>query len=321
MKIGNGSVYYSASFLASYCELFALCQLRKRLQGASSVKHFEDLNASVKVSHDYYTQDEMLRFKKPKKKKSLRKKEKLDIDALEAEAISSGLGVGDLGPRNDSSRQARKTEQERSEAEMRQNAYQSAYAKADEASRSLQLVQSSVRLDDNEDTFIEDDDEDLYKSLERARKLALKKQEAASGPEAVALLATTTTSGQTTDDQNTKAGELQENKVVFTEMEEFVWGLQLDEGIIFLILFLVYHLLLFTLTVPISPQSILSTVYLLVFILSPPLPPHWALLAVLAGFLSTFKLCRSLGFSMNTNHLEDLFFRVLAKSELQRLFA
>ncbi|KAG7030981.1 SART-1 family protein DOT2, partial [Cucurbita argyrosperma subsp. argyrosperma] len=204
-------------------------ELRKRLQGASSVKHFEDLNASVKVSHDYYTQDEMLRFKKPKKKKSLRKKEKLDIDALEAEAISSGLGVGDLGSRNDSSRQARKTEQERSEAEMRQNAYQSAYAKADEASRSLQLVQSSVRLDDNEDTLIEDDDEDLYKSLERARKLALKKQEAASGPEAVALLATTTTSGQTTDDQNTKAGELQENKVVFTEMEEFVWGLQLDE--------------------------------------------------------------------------------------------
>lgn len=216
--------------------VFAICQLRKRLQGASSVNHFEDLNASVKVSHDYYTQDEMLQFKKPKKKKSLRKKDKLDIDALEAEAISAGLGVGDLGSRNDSRRQARKEEQERSEAEMRHSAYQSAYAKADEASRSLQLVQtSSIRLEDNEDTFIADDDEDLYKSLERARKLALKKQEeAASGPEAIALLATTTTSSQTTDDHNTKAGEVQENKVVFTEMEEFVWGLQLDEGIIFL---------------------------------------------------------------------------------------
>lgn len=234
--IANGLVYYSAYFLASYCNIFALCQLRKRLQGASSVNHFEDLNASVKVSHDYYTQDEMLKFKKPKKKKSLRKKEKLDMDALEAEAISSGLGVGDLGSRNESRRQARKEEQERSEAEMRNNAYQSAYAKADEASRSLQLVQtSSVRLEDNGDTFIADDDEDLYKSLERARKLALKKQEAASGPEAVALLAKATTSNQATDDQNTKAGELQENKVVFTEMEEFVWGLQLDEGTVFLL--------------------------------------------------------------------------------------
>lgn len=204
-------------------------ELRRRLQGASSVKHFEDLNASTKVAHDYYTQDEMLKFKKPKKKKSLRKKEKLDIDALEAEAISAGLGVGDLGSRNGSRRQAQKEEQEKSEAEMRHNAYQSAYAKADEASRSLQLVQtSSARLEDNDDTLI-DDDEDFYKSLERARKLALKKQEAASGPGVIALLATATTSNQTTDDQNTKAGELQENKVVFTEMEEFVWGLQLDE--------------------------------------------------------------------------------------------
>ncbi|KAA0039246.1 SART-1 family protein DOT2 isoform X2 [Cucumis melo var. makuwa] len=205
-------------------------ELRRRLQGTSSVKHFEDLNVSTKVSHDYYTQDEMLKFKKPRKKKSLRKKEKLDIDALEAEAISAGLGVGDLGSRNDSRRQAKKEEQEKSEAEMRLNAYQSAYAKADEASRSLQLVQtSSTRLEDNDDALIADDDEDFYKSLERARKLALKKQDAASGPGAIALLATATTSSQATDDQNTKAGELQENKVVFTEMEEFVWGLQLDE--------------------------------------------------------------------------------------------
>ncbi|GLT57012.1 hypothetical protein SLA2020_300190 [Shorea laevis] len=205
-------------------------ELRKRIQGVSTNTHVEDLNTFGKVSSDYYTQEEMLQFKKPKKKKSLRKKEKLDLDALEAEAISAGLGSGDLGTRNDARRQAIKEEQERSEAERRNNAYQSALSKADEASKLLRLEQTlPVKLEEEENQVFADDDEDLYKSLERARKLALKKQEEASGPQAIARLATTAPSGQTADDQNTTTGESQENKVVFTEMEEFVWGLQLDE--------------------------------------------------------------------------------------------
>nr|XP_023906058.1 SART-1 family protein DOT2-like isoform X1 [Quercus suber] len=208
-----------------------LQELRKRLEGASNNIHFEDLNAIGKITSDYYTQEEMLKFKKPKKKKSLRKKEKLDLDALEAEALSSGLGVGDLGSRNDARRQAIKEEQERAEAELRKNAYQSAYAKADEASKSLRMEQTlTVKLEEDENPVFADEDDDLYKSLERARKLALKKQEeeAASGPQAIARLATTASS-QTAEDLNPTTGESQENKVVFTEMEEFVWGLQLDE--------------------------------------------------------------------------------------------
>ena len=174
----------------------------------------------------------MLLFKKPKKKKSLRKKEKLNIDAIEAEAVSAGLGVGDLGSRNDGKRQSMREEQERSQAEMRQNAYQSAYAKADEASKALRLDQTlPVQLEDNENLFFGEDDEDLQKSLERARKLALQKQgkAATSGPQAVALLASSASS-QNVDNQNPISGESQESKVVFTEMEEFVWGLQLDDG-------------------------------------------------------------------------------------------
>ncbi|KAL4597047.1 hypothetical protein ACB092_12G207200 [Castanea dentata] len=207
-----------------------LQELRKRLEGTSTNNHFEDLNAIGKITSDYYTQEEMLQFKKPKKKKSLRKKEKLDLDALEAEALSSGLGVGDLGSWNDARRQAIREEQERAEAELRNNAYQSAYAKADEASKSLRMEQTlPVKLEEDENPVFADDNDDLYKSLERTRKLALKKQEAASGPQAVALLATTARSSQTTEDQNPTTGESQENRVVFTEMEEFVWGLQLDE--------------------------------------------------------------------------------------------
>ncbi|EEF45857.1 SART-1 family protein DOT2 [Ricinus communis] len=204
-------------------------ELRRRLQGALTDNCFEDLNSSGKMSSDFYTHEEMLQFKKPKKKKSLRKKEKLDIDALEAEAVSAGLGVGDLGSRSDGRRQAIREEQERSEAERRSSAYQSAYAKADEASKSLRLEQTlPAKVNEEENPVFADDDEDLFKSLERARKLALKKQEEASGPQAIARLATAT-NNQIADDQNPADGESQENKVVFTEMEEFVWGLQLDE--------------------------------------------------------------------------------------------
>ncbi|KAK7405693.1 hypothetical protein VNO78_07300 [Psophocarpus tetragonolobus] len=205
-------------------------ELRRRLTGVST-NTFEDLTSTGRVSSDYYTHEEMLKFKKPKKKKSLRKKDKLDINGLEAEAVSSGLGVGDLGSRKDVRRQAIKDEQERLEAEMRNNAYQSAYAKADEASKLLRLEQTLdvIKGEDETPAFV-DDDEDLRKSLEKARRLALKKkeEEGASGPQGIAVLATSN-HNEETDDQNTAAGESRENKVVFTEMEEFVWGLHIDE--------------------------------------------------------------------------------------------
>ncbi|CAL5436974.1 unnamed protein product [Camellia sinensis] len=114
----------------------------------------------------------------------------------------------------------------------RSNAYQAAYVKADEASKALRLEQTiTVKTEEDDNPVFGDDDEDLRKSLERARKFALKKQDEAStsGPQAIAFLASSTVSNSTADDQNPASGETQENKVVFTEMEEFVWGLQLDE--------------------------------------------------------------------------------------------
>ncbi|CAN0878381.1 SART-1 family protein DOT2 [Linum grandiflorum] len=204
-------------------------ELRKRLQGGSTNNGTEDLNSAGKILSDYYSQEEMIQFKKPKKKKSLRKKDKLDIKALEEEAIAEGLGVGDLGSRNDSRRKARE-EQERHEAEMRSAAYQLAYAKADEASKALQLGQSNPASTEDVDDVMVDEEDDLHKSIDRARKLALKKQkDAVVGPEAIARLATTLKSNQMTDDQNAATEEGQEGKVVFTEIEEFVWGLQFDE--------------------------------------------------------------------------------------------
>lgn len=207
-------------------------ELRKRLQGGPVKNQAEDLSSSVKISSDYFTPEEMLKFKKPKKKKSLRKKDKLDIDALEAEAISAGLGAEDLGSRKDSKTQAVREEQERSEAQRRLSAYKAAYAKAEEASKALRMEQGiTVAKEDDDAPVFADDAEDLQKSLERARKLALKKQndKTTVGPEAIARLAASSASNsQPADAQISTSGEA-DNKVVFTEMEEFVWGLQLDE--------------------------------------------------------------------------------------------
>ncbi|KAJ8551672.1 hypothetical protein K7X08_021687 [Anisodus acutangulus] len=206
-------------------------ELRKRIQGPSSKNLAEDLNSSGKLLSDYYTQEEMVQFKKPKKKKSLRKKEKMDLDALEAEAKSAGLGVGDLGSRNDKTRQVLKEEKERAEAETRSNAYQAAKSKAEEASKALRPEKTNNNQREEDDAVFDDDDEELRKSLERARKLALRKQEglAKTFPESIASLAASRANDSTVDNPSSVSGESQENKVVFTEMEEFVWGLQLDE--------------------------------------------------------------------------------------------
>ncbi|CAN4114981.1 unnamed protein product [Withania somnifera] len=206
-------------------------ELRRRIQGPSSINRMEDLNSSGKLLSDYYTQEEMVQFKKPKKKKSLRKKEKLDLDSLEAEAKSAGLGVSDLGSRNDKTRQVLTEEKERAETEMRRNAYQAAYAKAEEASKALRPEKTNNDQREEDDAVFDDDDDELRKSLERARKLALRKQEglAKTFPESIASLAASRANDSTMDNPSSVSGEAEENKVVFTEMEEFVWGLQLDE--------------------------------------------------------------------------------------------
>lgn len=45
-------------------------ELRRRIDGASVTPHFEDLTSTGKVPSDYYTNEEMLKFQKPKKKRN-----------------------------------------------------------------------------------------------------------------------------------------------------------------------------------------------------------------------------------------------------------
>eukprot|EP00252_Welwitschia_mirabilis_P011776 TRINITY_DN261_c0_g1_i1.p1 TRINITY_DN261_c0_g1~~TRINITY_DN261_c0_g1_i1.p1 ORF type:complete len:1135 (+),score=425.73 TRINITY_DN261_c0_g1_i1:3053-6457(+) len=205
-------------------------EVRRRLQGTSVRNQTESLAQLPSMASDYYTHEEMLQFKKPKKKKVLRKREKLDLDALAAETASDSLGAKDRGSRKDTDRQALKEAAKKEAADQRQRAYQSAYKKAQEASRVLQEGMPSSVMQEDEDTAVFGaEEEELYKSLEKARKEALKKQSVniASGPQAIAQMAVS--ASQSTGGDDNHPTDTQENKVVFTEMEEFVWGLQLDD--------------------------------------------------------------------------------------------
>ena len=99
-----------------------------------------------------------------------------------------------------------------------------------------------VKLEEDENPVFADDNDDLYKSLERTRKLALKKQEeAASGPQAVALLATTAHSSQTTEDQNPTTGESQEKGLSLQRWRSLSGFSSLMKVFFFLRLFMCLH--------------------------------------------------------------------------------
>ncbi|GJU51119.1 SART-1 family protein DOT2 [Tanacetum coccineum] len=131
-------------------------ELRGRIDDASVTPHFEDLTSSEKVSTDYYT----------------------------TEARFAGLDLGDHGSWSDGKRQDQKEEHERTVAEKRNNAFQFAYMKADEASKALRMEPTVTvqRVQEEEDICV-GADYDL----------------------------------------------INQNRVVLTETEEFVWSLQRDE--------------------------------------------------------------------------------------------
>eukprot|EP00250_Pteridium_aquilinum_P002657 c12881_g1_i1 orf=124-2781(-) len=207
-------------------------ELRKKLQGVES-KARESLSGSASVASDFYTQDEMLQFNKPKKKKKLRKKEVLDLDALEAEAKAEGLGDADLGSRSSSARQAQKLEIERAAEESRKSAYMNAYTKAVDASQKLRLGSVMDTGGEEAVVFGGEEDDELERSLQRARQAALKKQAEnggiSAGPQAVASALQQASEMESQMGSADDAVDKDKSTVVFTETEEFCRNIQLDE--------------------------------------------------------------------------------------------
>lgn len=78
-------------------------EIQRKLAGAAAAEHGKEslLGGGQRIAAEYFTHEEMDKFKKPKekKKKKLRKREKLDLDAMEEEAKAAGLGATDRGSR------------------------------------------------------------------------------------------------------------------------------------------------------------------------------------------------------------------------------
>ncbi|EFJ36327.1 hypothetical protein SELMODRAFT_404232 [Selaginella moellendorffii] len=85
-------------------------EVRLKLQGAAL--KMQSLLGPENQASDFYTKEEMMKFKKPRKQKKLRKKDMLDVDALEAEAKAAGLGADDLGSRANNSKPKQEAEAE-----------------------------------------------------------------------------------------------------------------------------------------------------------------------------------------------------------------
>ncbi|CAM6127350.1 unnamed protein product [Calypogeia fissa] len=212
-------------------------EVRLRLEGSSAKESL--IGTSAKPVSDYFTEEDMLQFKKPKNKKKLRKKEKLDIDELEAEAVAAGLGSGDLGARDSEGRRAQQLADAQAEAESRKNAYQNALNKAEDASMILRKESTVEAMEvDKADSpvYVGDDDEDFYKSLDRARQAALKNQRnsgnSGGGAQAVVARLSALQQDAVSSSQSPVGVEAQEGGLVFTDTGEFCRSLQLDDAII-----------------------------------------------------------------------------------------
>ncbi|KAH9304644.1 hypothetical protein KI387_009048, partial [Taxus chinensis] len=211
--------------------------IRKRLQGTTMGNRAEEFLSQTGTNiSDYYTHDKMLQFKKPKKKKKkLRKKDKLDVDALEEEAVTSGLGIEDLSSWVGIQRRGLREEEKKAEAEQWKNSYETTYNKTTEASKFLRDEKPlyEMKMDDDGDIVFGGEDDKLYKSLEKAMEEVVKKQTKSLGfsSHEIAWLAVSTNQLKG-DWQSQPLSEAHENKVLFTKMEEFLWGLQPNESIL-----------------------------------------------------------------------------------------
>jgi U4/U6.U5 tri-snRNP-associated protein 1 len=220
-------------------------ELKKKLQGIGD-RTYQSLSEGVaNVASEFYTQEEMLQFNKPKnkKKKIRKKKDALDLDALEADAEAEGLGDADHGSRAHvlERQAAAKLEKERAEEESRRSAYLSAYAKAVDASSKLRAAGSKQETREDDDdvrgsVFGGEEDDELERVLQRARQAALKKQVSSEsngagvGPQAVAAaLAGKVDMVEGGDKAAESVDKASSNSVVITDVEEFCRSLQLDE--------------------------------------------------------------------------------------------
>lgn len=174
---------------------------------------------------DYFTPEEMEAMKKPKKKRERKLKKKAltadELEALEVEAAAKG-GSEDLGSRADRERRAaqRKEEEAAQQAEKRAR-FDAALSKANYASLALRASGNGAGAEDEDEQ-----EDDLYKSLSKARELALRTREQAARPESLAeQIARRRANGVTT-----VPADLEEGGLTFTDIGEFARNITVNEA-------------------------------------------------------------------------------------------
>ncbi|KAI3429836.1 hypothetical protein D9Q98_010149 [Chlorella vulgaris] len=180
---------------------------------------------------DYYTQEEMAKFQKPKKKKERKLKKKAltaeELEALEAEAAARG--TSDLGSRATRQRRADAKEATATAAAAERRArYEHALNKANYASLALRPDSAA-----GEDDGAAQEDDDLYQSLNKARLRAQKSaaaEPAAKGPESLAAdLIKRREEQQRAATAARSAAPVADTGLVFTDVAEFTRTIHMKE--------------------------------------------------------------------------------------------
>ena len=198
-------------------------------------------NSNTGPSSDYYTPEEMEAMRKPKKKKERKlKKKALTADELtaleEAAAAATGGGGGDLGSRADRERRAaERTTAAATEDQERRSRFDAALSKANYASLALKSDDAAKK---GNTTVNEEEDEDLYRSLKKARELAAKKSgvvsdatavDASGASESIAQqLLKRRENGKTNNGGGGGAAAVG-GSLIFTDISEFTRGISVKE--------------------------------------------------------------------------------------------
>jgi len=122
-------------------------------------------------ANEYFTEKEMVKFKKVATKKKKIRKKPLEFEPMEGESTQST----DHGSRSESLTLKKRQDAKEEEKEKKQKGYAKAIEKAAEESKVL--LEKSKNVSNESDDMIVDEDTELIKSISRARSKAVGKKE------------------------------------------------------------------------------------------------------------------------------------------------
>lgn len=197
-------------------------RLAAELAGLKGIKETAEVVKGEQM--DYHTQEEMqAKFVKREKKKKMRKKlRKKHIDAAELEQDELAPATNDLGSRRSRAENGSAVEKDAaSKLQDKDTKFASALQKAREVTDKKILAELAGDVED-----VEDEDDELSRALARSRRMAQKNTSRAAPVDVAAQVA----ARRLADEASAKErASMVEDAVVFTDMQEFVQGINADD--------------------------------------------------------------------------------------------